>query len=45
MTSVSAEPDRAGRTGGSTRRRLIAAGVAAVVIAAGAITATRFTSG
>jgi multidrug efflux pump subunit AcrA (membrane-fusion protein) len=45
MSSVTAEPDRAGPAGGRPRRRLTTAGVAAVVIAAVAITASRLTSG
>ena len=45
MTGVTAQPDQAGRAKGRARRRLATAGVAAVVIAAGAVTATRLTSG
>jgi multidrug efflux pump subunit AcrA (membrane-fusion protein) len=45
MNRDTAVPDGAGRAGGRGRRRLTTAGVAAVVIAAGAITATRLTSG
>jgi hypothetical protein len=45
VSSVTAEPGSVGRAGRWSRRRLTTAGIAVVVLAAGAITTTRLTSG